>query len=118
MLGLEVDELVCCVQVQDIFILVKIFGVGKKIVECLLVELKDCFKVWENMFMIVLLVMEFCVSVIVLSVEVDVVSVLIVFGFKLQEVSCVVVVVLGEDLFSEEMICQVLKGMVQVVFDD
>ncbi len=41
MSGLEVDELVRCVQAQDTSTLVKIPGVGKKTAERLLVELKD-----------------------------------------------------------------------------
>lgn len=49
MSGLEVDELVRCVQAQDTSTLVKIPGVGKKTAERLLVELKDRFKAWENM---------------------------------------------------------------------
>lgn len=44
MSGLEVDELVRCVQAQDTSTLVKIPGVGKKTAERLLVELKDRFK--------------------------------------------------------------------------
>ena len=43
MSGLEVDELVRCVQAQDTSVLVKIPGVGKKTAERLLVELKDRF---------------------------------------------------------------------------
>ena len=41
MSGLEIDELVRCVQAQDTAALVKIPGVGKKTAERLLVELKD-----------------------------------------------------------------------------
>src|SRR5690606_27720965 len=49
MSGLEVDELVRCVQAQDTAALTKIPGVGKKTAERLLVELKDRFKAWEAM---------------------------------------------------------------------
>lgn len=48
MSGLEVDELVRCVQAQDTSTLVKIPGVGKKTAERLLVELKDRFKAWKT----------------------------------------------------------------------
>lgn len=44
MSGLEVDELVRCVQAQDTSALVRVPGVGKKTAERLLVELKDRFK--------------------------------------------------------------------------
>lgn len=112
MSGLEVDELVRCVQAQDTSTLVKIPGVGKKTAERLLVELKDRFKAWENMPTIVPLVMEPRASATVSSAEADAVSALIALGFKPQEASRAVAAVPGEDLSSEEMIRQALKGMV------
>ncbi|HCH6841340.1 TPA: Holliday junction branch migration protein RuvA [Pseudomonas aeruginosa] len=112
MSGLEVDELVRCVQAQDTSTLVKIPGVGKKTAERLLVELKDRFKAWENMPTIAPLVMESRASATVSSAEADAVSALIALGFKPQEASRAVAAVPGEDLSSEEMIRQALKGMV------
>lgn len=112
MSGLEVDELVRCVQAQDTSTLVKIPGVGKKTAERLLVELKDRFKAWENMHTIAPLVMEPRASATVSSAEADAVSALIALGFKPQEASRAVAAVPGEDLSSEEMIRQALKGMV------
>ncbi|MCS9316252.1 Holliday junction branch migration protein RuvA [Pseudomonas aeruginosa] len=112
MSGLEVDELVRCVQAQDTSTLVKIPGVGKKTAERLLVELKDRFKAWENMPTIAPLVMELRASATVSSAEADAVSALIALGFKPQEASRAVAAVPGEDLSSEEMIRQALKGMV------
>ena len=112
MSGLEVDELVRCVQAQDTSTLVKIPGVGKKTAERLLVELKDRFKAWENMPTIAPLVMEPRASATVSSAEADAVSALIALGFKPQEASRAVAAVPGEDLSSEEMIRQALKGMV------
>ncbi|MBG6566613.1 Holliday junction branch migration protein RuvA [Pseudomonas aeruginosa] len=112
MSGLEVDELVRCVQAQDTSTLVKIPGVGKKTAERLLVELKDRFKAWENMPTIAQLVMEPRASATVSSAEADAVSALIALGFKPQEASRAVAAVPGEDLSSEEMIRQALKGMV------
>ncbi|PXB94185.1 Holliday junction branch migration protein RuvA, partial [Pseudomonas aeruginosa] len=44
--------------------------------------------------------------------EADAVSALIALGFKPQEASRAVAAVPGEDLSSEEMIRQALKGMV------
>ncbi|HEK0292969.1 TPA: Holliday junction branch migration protein RuvA [Pseudomonas aeruginosa] len=112
MSGLEVDELVRCVQAQDTSTLVKIPGVGKKTAERLLVELKDRFKAWENMPTIAPLVMEPRASATDSSAEADAVSALIALGFKPQEASRAVAAVPGEDLSSEEMIRQALKGMV------
>ncbi len=112
MSGLEVDELVRCVQAQDTSTLVKIPGVGKKTAERLLVELKDRFKAWENMPSIAPLVMEPRASAAVSSAEADAVSALIALGFKPQEASRAVAAVQGEDLSSEELIRRALKGMV------
>lgn len=112
MSGLEVDELVRCVQAQDTSTLVKIPGVGKKTAERLLVELKDRFKAWESMPSIAPLVVEPRVGVAVSSAESDALSALIALGFKPQEASKAVAAIKEEDLSSEEMIRRALKGMV------
>ena len=87
MSGLEVDELVRCVQAQDTSTLVKIPGVGKKTAERLLVELKDRFKAWETMPSIATLVVEPRAGMAVSSAENDALSALIALGFKPQEAS-------------------------------
>ena len=112
MSGLEVDELVRCVQAQDTSTLVKIPGVGKKTAERLLVELKDRFKAWESMPSIAPLVVEPRAGVAVSSAESDAVSALISLGFKPQEASKAVAAVQEEGLSSEELIRRALKGMV------
>lgn len=112
MSGLEVDELVRCVQAQDTSTLVRIPGVGKKTAERLLVELKDRFKAWESMPAIATLVVEPRPGVAVSSAEQDAVSALISLGFKPQEASRAVAAVLEDDLGSEELIRRALKGMV------
>ena len=112
MSGLEVDELVRCVQAQDTSTLVKIPGVGKKTAERLLVELKDRFKAWENMPTIAPLVTEPKLAATVSSAEADAVSALIALGFKPQEASRAVAAVEEKDLSSEELIRRSLKGMV------
>lgn len=112
MSGLEVDELVRCVQAQDTSTLVKIPGVGKKTAERLLVELKDRFKAWENMPAIAPLVAEPKLAATVSSAEADAVSALIALGFKPQEASRAVAAVEEKDLSSEELIRRSLKGMV------
>ena len=112
MSGLEVDELVRCVQAQDTSTLVKIPGVGKKTAERLLVELKDRFKAWENMPTIAPLVAEPKLAATVSSAEADAVSALIALGFKPQEASRAVAAVEEKDLSSEELIRRSLKGMV------
>ncbi|OBY57296.1 Holliday junction branch migration protein RuvA [Pseudomonas sp. AU12215] len=112
MSGLEVDELVRCVQAQDTSTLVKIPGVGKKTAERLLVELKDRFKAWENIPSIAPLVVEPMRVAAVSSAESDAVSALIALGFKPQEASRAVAAVQEEGLSSEELIRRSLKGMV------
>jgi len=112
MSGLEVDELVRCVQAQDTSVLVRIPGVGKKTAERLLVELKDRFKAWESMPAIAPLVVEPGSKTAVSSAENDAVSALISLGFKPQEASRAVSAIQEENLSSEEMIRRALKGMV------
>ena len=112
MSGLEVDELVRCVQAQDTSVLVRIPGVGKKTAERLLVELKDRFKAWASMPAIAPLVVEPGSKTAVSSAENDAVSALISLGFKPQEASRAVSAIQEENLSSEEMIRRALKGMV------
>ncbi|TWI58602.1 Holliday junction DNA helicase subunit RuvA [Pseudomonas duriflava] len=111
MSGLEVDELVRCVQAQDTSVLVKIPGVGKKTAERLLVELKDRFKAWESLPAIASLVIEPANSQVV-NGEADAVSALVSLGFKPQEASRSVAAVAEKGLSSEELIRRALKGMV------
>lgn len=112
MSGLEVDELVRCVQAQDTSALTKVPGVGKKTAERLLVELKDRFKAWENVPGIATFVTEPRAGGTVSSAENDAVSALISLGFKPQEASRAVSAVQEEGLSSEELIRRSLKGMV------
>lgn len=111
MSGLEVDELVRCVQAQDTSTLVKIPGVGKKTAERLLVELKDRFKAWEAIPGIAPLVLEPSAQAVVSSAENDAVSAMIALGFKPQEASRAVAAVQENGLSSEELIRRALKGM-------
>ena len=111
MSGLEVDELVRCVQAQDTSALMKVPGVGKKTAERLLVELKDRFKAWETLPGMSTLVIEPHVGVAVSSAQSDALSALISLGYKPQEASRAVAGVKEEGLSSEELIRRALKGM-------
>ena len=111
MSGLEVDELVRCVQAQDTSVLVKIPGVGKKTAERLLVELKDRFKAWETVSGMTTLVVEPRGKGAVISAENDAVSALISLGYKPQEASRAVSAIKEEGLSSEDLIRRALKGM-------
>jgi Holliday junction DNA helicase RuvA len=112
MSGLEVDELVRCVQAQDTSVLVKIPGVGKKTAERLLVELKDRFKAWEAVPGMATLVVEPHATGAVPHAENDAVSALISLGYKPQEASRAVSAIKQDGLSSEDMIRRALKGMV------
>ncbi|PTU72772.1 Holliday junction branch migration protein RuvA [Pseudomonas mangrovi] len=112
MSGLEVDELVRCVQAQDTSALVKVPGVGKKTAERLLVELKDRFKAWETVPGMLPLAVEPGGAQAVSSAENDAVSALVSLGYKPQEASRAVAAVKGEGLSSEELIRSALKGMI------
>lgn len=110
MSGLEVDELVRCVQTGDTKALTRVPGVGKKTAERLLVELKDRFQVWESMPGAPLVV-EPARAASVSSAEADAVSALVALGFKPAEASRAVALVDEDGLSSEELIRRALKGM-------
>ncbi|WP_439861400.1 Holliday junction branch migration protein RuvA [Pseudomonas sp. MBLB4136] len=112
MSGLEVDELVRCVQAQDTSALVRVPGVGKKTAERLLVELKGRFKAWEAVPGMATLVVEPQGIAAVSSAENDAVSALISLGYKPQEASRAVSAVKEDGLSSEDLIRRALKGMI------
>jgi Holliday junction DNA helicase RuvA len=112
MSGLEVDELVRCVQAQDTSALTRIPGVGKKTAERLLVELKDRFKAWESLPGTFTLVSNGPnAAPPVASAENDAVSALISLGYKPQEASKAVSAIKEKNLSSEDLIRRALKGM-------
>ena len=111
MSGLEVDELVRCVQAGDTKALTRVPGVGKKTAERLLVELKDRFQVWEAMPTIAPLVVEPARAAAVSSAQSDAVSALVALGFKPAEASRAVNLADEDGLSSEELIRRALKSM-------
>ncbi|QXW46332.1 Holliday junction branch migration protein RuvA [Pseudomonas amygdali] len=112
MSGLEVDELVRCVQAQNTSALTRIPGVGKKTAERLLVELKDRFKAWESLPGTFTLVSNGPNQAEpVASAESDAVSALISLGYKPQEASKAVSAIKEKDLSSADLIRRALKGM-------
>lgn len=112
MSGLDVDELVRCVQAQDTSALTRIPGVGKKTAERLLVELKDRFKAWETQPGTFALVSNGPnAPEPVATAESDAVSALISLGYKPQEASKAVSAIKEKDLSSADLIRRALKGM-------
>jgi len=112
MSGLEVDELVRCVQAQDTSALTRIPGVGKKTAERLLVELKDRFKAWDTLPGTFALVSHGPNGgEPVATAESDAVSALISLGYKPQEASKAVSAIKEKDLSSADLIRRALKGM-------
>ena len=114
MSGLEVDELVRCVQAQDTSALVRVPGVGKKTAERLLVELKDRLKAWETSPAMFTLVSDGPLPVASASTaEADAVSALVSLGYKPQEASKAIAAIKDKaGLSSEELIRRSLKGMI------
>ncbi|MCD5996816.1 Holliday junction branch migration protein RuvA [Pseudomonas sp. CDFA 602] len=112
MSGLEVDELVRCVQAQDTSALTRIPGVGKKTAERLLVELKDRFKAWETLPGTFTLVSSGPGQPEpVATAESDAVSALISLGYKPPEASKAVSAIKEKGLSSADLIRRALKGM-------
>ncbi|MCQ4346869.1 Holliday junction branch migration protein RuvA [Pseudomonas stutzeri] len=111
MSALEVDDLVRCVQNEDLKALTRVPGVGKKTAERLLVELRDRFKAWDALPSIAPLVVEPQRDALVSSAESDALSALVALGFKPAEASRAVSLVLEDGLSSEELIRRALKGM-------
>ena len=114
MSGLDVDELVRCVQAQDTSALVRIPGVGKKTAERLLVELKDRFKAWETLPGMFQLVSDGPSGghLPAPTAETDALSALVSLGYKPQEASKAVSAIKEKGLSSEELIRRALKGMI------
>ena len=110
MSGLEVDELIAAVQVQDASVLTRVPGVGKKTADRLLVELKGKFTDWEAVPGGVVLP-GVGATPSAASATADAVSALIALGYKPQEASRAVSAIKEEGLSSEELIRRALKGM-------
>ena len=114
MSGMNVDELIQCVNAEDTSRLMKVPGVGKKTAERLLVELKDRFKNWDSTPLAGQTGMEPTATSTVTNAhmaENDAVSALVSLGFKPAEASRAVSAVFAEGLSSEDLIRRALKGM-------
>lgn len=112
MSGMSGDELIACVQAEDIARLTKVPGVGKKTAERLLVELKGKFKDWDVPAGVALPSAD-VTSNYSTNAEQDAVSALVSLGFKPAEASKAVRAVFAEDLRSEELIRLALRGLGQ-----
>lgn len=112
MSGMSGDELIACVQAEDITRLTKVPGVGKKTAERLLVELKGKFKDWDVPAGVALPSAD-VTSNYSTNAEQDAVSALVSLGFKPAEASKAVRAVFADDLRSEELIRLALRGLGQ-----
>lgn len=110
MSSLDVDEMIACVQAEDIKRLMKVPGVGKKTAERLLVEFKDRFKAWQSSPRMGALVSDVAID-LVPDAKQDAISALVSLGFKEQEASKAVAAIKDPDLSSEQLIRLALKGM-------
>src|SRR5690606_31600054 len=109
MSGLEVDELIAAVQHQDVSVLTRVPGVGKKTADRLLVELKGKFSAWEVTPGAAPLPGTASVQPVA-SHTADAGSALIALGYKRQEASRAVSARKEEGVSSEELIRRALKG--------
>ncbi|NLY17123.1 MAG: Holliday junction branch migration protein RuvA [Gammaproteobacteria bacterium] len=113
MSGMSAEELIACVQAEDIKQLTTVPGVGKRTAERLLVELKGKFKDWDVPAGLPLRGGETETSRPAGSAEQDAVSALVSLGFKPAEASRAVRAVFAEDLGSEDLIRLALRGLGQ-----
>ncbi len=106
--GMSADAFALCIRDGDVASLVRLPGVGKKTAERLIVEMKDKLDVGAES------ALPQAVSAVDTPPEAnpvsDAVSALIALGYKPQEASRMVRGVKGDDLASEEIIRQALKG--------
>jgi len=105
--GMSVDAFVRCVRESDVVSLVRLPGVGKKTAERLIVEMKDKLdKLAETA-----LPQSSTIVTVELNDSVgDAISALESLGYKPSEASRMARAVKGDDLTSEDIIRQALKG--------
>ena len=113
--GIETDAFVACVHDGDTAALVKLPGVGKKTAERLIIEMRDRLKDWQVSDASSSSLGSNVVSlsgVDKVSARQEAESALMALGYKPQQASKAVALVVEEGLSSEELIRRALKGMV------
>ena len=109
--GMDSTSFARCVQWDDIFALVALFGVGKKTVERLLVEMRDKLKDWLEQ--VELPVSGGVAIAPVTDMVADAEGALIALGYKPAEAAKMVAAVNDDSIAdSEELIRRALKSMV------
>ncbi len=105
--GMSAQAFARCISENDVASLVRLPGVGKKTAERLIVEMKDKLDKITG----ISLPQDSVTSVVTVNDPIsDAVSALVSLGYKPSEASRMVRAVKGEDLASEEIIRQALKG--------
>jgi len=106
--GMSADAFALCIRDGDVASLVRLPGVGKKTAERLIVEMKDKLEIKSDASL------PHAVGAVNERAKAnpanDAISALIALGYKPQEASRMVRAVKGDDLASEEIIRQALKG--------
>ncbi|NKB36098.1 MAG: Holliday junction branch migration protein RuvA [Gammaproteobacteria bacterium] len=107
--GMEADEFAQCVRDGDAERLTRLPGVGKKTAECLIIEMRDRLKDWQNSASSVVTAGE-SASIVVSDPADEAVSALIGLGYKPQEASKFVLAVAKAEMSSEDIIREALKS--------
>ena len=106
--GMEADQFIACVQAGDTARLTRLPGVGKRTAERLVVEMRDRLADWGEVRAVTAADDGKTVGGDPIS---DAVSALIALGYKPNEASRYVHAVAGEDMNSEAIIREALKGI-------
>ena len=102
-------EFVSCVQQQDAKTLLQVPGIGKKMADRLLIEMRDKLKIWQGNTKETVRVNE---SVVVRkSASQEAVNALIALGYKPQEASKAINRIDVNGLISQEIIRKALKSV-------
>ncbi len=100
-------EFVSCVQQQDAKSLIQVPGIGKKMADRLLIEMRDKLKIWQGNTKETVRVNE---SVVVRkSASQEAINALIALGYKPQEASRTVALIDAEGMSTEDLIRESLK---------
>ncbi len=100
--GVEADNFVKCVMDNDIASLVRLPGIGKKIAQRLLIEMRDHLKNWDVEGYDAPLVENTAIN--------DAISALVALGYKPQEANRAVIKHKDKNLSSEQLIRLALQG--------
>ncbi|SHO58838.1 Holliday junction branch migration protein RuvA [Vibrio quintilis] len=113
--GMTANQFVDCVRREDISMLVKLPGVGKKTAERLVVEMKDRLKSWtggEGDLFEPKSEQDVAQSSVSANAEEEALSALLALGYKPQQASKVISQISQPEMSSEALIKEALRAMI------